>query len=242
MSTITRIRNFVSMQDKQRLFTSRDLLNFGSRTAIDKAVSRLVHLQEIIRIIPGVFSHPERKKQVTVEEIAKVKAESFGRKLITHAGDIAARLGFNLNPNPPQKLYFATNGRSSSFRFADLRIHFTGICQRKFTLGDGEVAQVIRALIYMGKDKASFKSVQQATASLKQSQKIELAGKCAYMPAWLSRYFHSWNYSINSISYFESATIEDIIVSESDMSNYGFSASADHQEFAYDCSNPAFAA
>jgi len=139
MSTADLIRKHIADLSPEALFTTRDLLCYGTRSGVDNAVSSMVKSGEIIRVARGVFASPARKKPVTVFEVATVKAQSFGRKIFTHAANIAAKLG--LLSESGSEYYFATDGRTSSFRFGSTVIHFKGTSLKRMVLGDSPVGQ-----------------------------------------------------------------------------------------------------
>jgi hypothetical protein len=145
---------------------------------------------EIVSVTRGVFHKKERMKAVTVLELATVKAESFGRQIITHAANIAGQLG--LLPQKEFEHHFATNGRTSSFRFGSIVIHFKGTSPRKMSLGESPAGNVIRALCYLGKERFTEESAEHATRNLSLLDRLEIGRLCASMPAWLSNFFCSW--------------------------------------------------
>lgn len=189
MSTITDIVSYARALPPDSIFTTRELLSFGSRSAVDNAIYRLVHRLEIVRIIPGVFRLPDSTRVVTLEELAIVKARSFGRQLIKHASDIVSELGIAPGSRKPGEVWFATNGSNSAFTFGSTKIYFKQTSSRRMELGDSPFGQVVRALSSLGRKKVSADTVALATANLAQGEigrGVELA---AFMPAWLSEFF-----------------------------------------------------
>lgn len=189
MSAIDKIRRYVSELPPDKLFTTRDFLNFGPRTAIDSAVYELVKTKEIIRVVRGVFKSPHREEPVGLLEVATVKAESFGRKIITYARDAAIDLGLLMEEDPSMEFFLATNGRTSSFRFGRIKIHFRGTSPRRMALGDSRVGQAIRALCYLGQSKVSEGVIEFVAGRLSESELRDAGSLCASMPWWLSSFF-----------------------------------------------------
>lgn len=190
MSVIEDIRKHISELPQDMLFTTRDLLNYGPRSAIDNAIYKLVQNEEIVRIVPGVFKNPLRSKPVEFLELARVKAQSFGRDIITHPVDAAVQVGLLFETdNIGLHVLFATNGRTSKFRFGPFTIHFKGTSSRKMELGDSLLGKAIRALCFMGEKNISEETFNLATDWLCDSDLEEGGGLCALMPAWLSEYF-----------------------------------------------------
>jgi hypothetical protein len=190
MSAIDAIRQHYSRLSSEMLFTTRDLLGYAPRAAIDNATHTLVKYGELIRVARGVFARPERTSVITISEIASVKARSFGRVIISHAADVACELGLvgddKRNPEPT----FATNGRTSSFRFGPIRIHFKGTSPRQITLGESKEGRTIRGLCYMGKERLKPEAVESAIDKLSDAERVEAGSLCRFMPTWLSQYFY----------------------------------------------------
>jgi|GEM_PF-1460494 len=190
MSTIRRIRSYLASLDPELLLTTRDLLGFGTRSAVDNAVSRLVYREELYRIIPGVFRLPGRTRKVSLHELATVKARSFGRTLIKHAADIAFELDISSCSRPANEVWFATSGNTSSFKIGHLRVRFKPTCLRRMTLADTPFGQVIRALCYLGKKKVSPQLFLTATRNLREPIEKPVGHPFWYFPAWLGDMFY----------------------------------------------------
>lgn len=124
MSAKTNIRAFIESLDKDTIITTRDLLGFGTRRAVDNAVSDLVKRGEIVRIMPGVFSLPGSQRKVSLKELAIIKAESFGHQISEHTFDLASEI-------PDNEVWFATTGSNSSFKFGSITIKFKPTSRRK---------------------------------------------------------------------------------------------------------------
>jgi hypothetical protein len=184
------MREQIQNHPSDKLITTRELLHHGTRKAVDCAVSVLVKEGTIRRVARGVFEKRERIRPVGIIEIAMVKAQSFGRKLITHAADLAERFGFLKDTNAGNR--FETDGRSSSFLFGLVRIKFKGTSPRKIALGNSKIGKLVRALCHMGKDRVNEELIGLATRDLNHVERAEIGRLCSSMPSWLSDYFASW--------------------------------------------------
>lgn len=189
MSTTARIRDFIKKLDRDTIFTTRDLLTFGTRSSVDNAVYNLVNREEMVRIIPGVFSLPGSKRKLSLKELAIIKAKSFGHRIIKHASEIASDLGLASSRVPDNEVWFATSGSKSGFKFGSIKIRFKPTCARKMRLGDTRAGQVIRALNYIGWRKVTDKTVAIATVDLSGRTRRRLQSLASMMPAWLSEFF-----------------------------------------------------
>lgn len=184
-------------------FTTRDLLTYGSRSAIDNCIFRMVEAGIIHRLARGVFVRMKangKHAKFSQDEIATIKANSFGRKLHSHpfkkAKEIAVRLGLIeagekwINEKEQLKTTYETSGPSSSFMYEGQRIYFKKTTRRKIQLGDSRAGQVVRALWYNGIDNAyilwNFDKHREAMAGLYGGDRDEIRRSSALMPAWLS--------------------------------------------------------
>ncbi|MBP7860184.1 hypothetical protein KA183_00765 [bacterium] len=184
-------------------FTTRDLLNYGSRSAIDNCIYRLIQEGIIHRITRGVFVVKKsngRHAHFTQREVAEIKAGAFGRKLQTHpfkkAKEIAIRLGLI---KPGQKWIgecdelestYEISGPSSSFVYEGKRIYLKKATRRKIQLGDSKAGLVMRALWYNGFWNRLVLMRQDAQKLAYQGlyfgDRREIHQSSALIPAWLS--------------------------------------------------------
>lgn len=185
MWTSAQIRRFVSRLAFWQLFTTRDVLNCGSRAAVDQTLSRMVRAGYIQRVARGVFARADPATEMTFSAlaVAKIKVESFGRRMITHAADVVENLGLaNAGNKEPT---FSINGRSSSFRFGDTVIHLRECSPRKMHLADRNAGLFIRALWHLGKAACTLGTIAVAGRHLNRSDRREILCRAAFMPAWL---------------------------------------------------------
>ncbi len=199
----SKIRHHLSSLQQDEPFTTRDLLTYGSRRAIDHCIFRLVEGGEIHRLARGVFvkirangSH----RKFSVEEIAHIKANSFGRKLHTHpfkkAKELAVKLGLIgphekwIGEKDELETTFEISGPSSSFIYEGKRIYFKRTTRRKIQLDDSRVGLLARALWYNGKDNSYLLQFEEAKrlvmAELNFKDKDVLNRSAALIPAWLN--------------------------------------------------------
>ena len=82
--------------------------------------------------------------------VATEKAKAFGKQIIYDGTEAAVLIG--LTASKKGKTIYATNGRSSSFKYKNLRIYFKGVSPRKICLGDSLTGLAIRALWQIGKE------------------------------------------------------------------------------------------
>jgi len=205
-----KIRRHLYGLETDQPFTTRELLNYGNRSAIDNCIFRLIEEGVIHRITRGVFvvrKSSGKPPHYTQREIAEIKANSFGRKLQTHpfklAKELAVRLGiiklgekFKGECNEIDSTY-ETSGPSSSFIYDRKRVYFKKTTRRKIQLGDSKAGLVIRALWYIGAleryllwDEEAQRKVFKGLYGL---DRLEIHRSSALMPAWLSDILNAEN-------------------------------------------------
>lgn len=167
------------------LFTTRDLLGYGLRNAIDQTMYRLVKFRWCIRVARGVFQKAQgsSKKLIGAFEVARAKAQSFGKRIIDHAAQTAKRLG--ISNEASQSCTYATDGRSSSFKFGDITIKLKGTAPRKMKLGQGRLADSLQALWHLGKGACDTPTIIAATRLWNRPERDGLITVTSLLPGWL---------------------------------------------------------
>lgn len=191
LTTAEQVSDFISKHPTDELITRRQLIKFGSGNVVDGIIYRLIHVTgSLVRVAVGCYRKRGRLTEVTGDEVAQVKAAAFGRVVLSSPRNYAYKLGVTDQPGTP--LEFVTNGRSSSFRFGNSEIILKGVSPRKMALGDGKLAQVIRALWHLGKSKVNGHVIGKATETFTSHERVQLGKLCSSMPAWLADYFYPW--------------------------------------------------
>jgi hypothetical protein len=148
----------------------------------------LVKTQFIVRLARGVFVRFNVNNPVfTAWQVAKKKAESFGRIMARHGADIAHDLGLIAGDN--NKPTYLITGGTSSFQFQDTVISLKGACPRKVCSEDSLARQAIRALWYLGRTHCTHQAASTAVHEFKRTDRQELKQLRAFMPSWMTSYF-----------------------------------------------------
>ena len=183
----TFILSFINRLPSGQIFTTRDLLHTAWRAAVDKALSRLVAKEYIIRLSRGVFIRNDYKVIMpSIDKIAHVKAAAFGKHILSHGADAARQLGLTDTGN--KELTFYTTGASSSFRVGTMIIYFKSACLRKMHLNDSKAGLLMRACWFIGKKSCTRALFDQADYYYNRQIKQELKGELWAMPAWLGSF------------------------------------------------------
>jgi hypothetical protein len=196
MAAMNFVRRFIFNLPEGETFTTRDCLNFGLRSAVDRALSRLVRSGIIRRLARGVFAFdPEGLRQYSDFEIAKLKAEAFGRKIAKHPSAIAGELKIDTEDarqQPQDQAIFSTDGHTSKFRVGDRTIHLKRSSTRKMRLANTKAGHAVRALWHLGKRAVSGETVIQALLNFNRLDRLDLKRSTRWIPSWLcDKFTHS---------------------------------------------------
>ena len=188
MSTTPFVRRHIFRLPLQKLFSTREFLMYGTRGSIDKALSRLVKRGVIVRLARGIFVRAGSiLSSITAFDMAKIKAESFGKQIATWGGDLAKELGI-MTWQGSKKVY-CVNGSSSSFKFGDMTIQFKKACARKMRFGDNPAGKTLRALWYLGRLCVDDICVEKSMRSCFRVDRQEIRQSLGWLPAWLGSHF-----------------------------------------------------
>ncbi len=183
MGTTTYISRHILRLPRTKIFTTREVLQYGSRGAVDEALSRMVASKFIVRLARGVFVkdaslNPSRK------EIVKAKAAAWGKTIFKHAKKILANLGL-AKKTSEDKATYAINAHSSSYGTIHGRVYFKGIGTRRKRLCQSKVGKMVYALWHLGYGGCTGRDVAIASSSLGRTERQELRLQSSIMPAWL---------------------------------------------------------
>jgi hypothetical protein len=198
MSATAFIRRFVFSLKDGEIFSTRDCLNFGDRSAVDHALSRLVKQGIIRRLARGIFARdPDSLRSYSFLDIAKLKGGAFGRKITSHPTSIASQLGLQEKnkSSPPTHVFFSTDGPTTKFRVGETIIHLISAAPRKLRLCTSKAGDTLRALWHLGKTRVDEYMIERACQSFFRQDRADLRMNIRWIPAWLSdsfRFIRRW--------------------------------------------------
>jgi hypothetical protein len=202
------IGRYITMLPEGTIFTTRDVLLFGMRSAVDKALSRFVLSLRIRRLARGVFvKESGYMKEYSVLEIATVKAESFGRKILKAPFEVTdpSMPGFG---KPSSETTFYIDGHSSKFRIGDTTVVFKHSAPRKLKLTESKAGEAARALWYLGQKLADGYSFMHAQFGFNRDDRVVFRKNIRWMPAWISDQikFRPWHKEYDRKLVYDEAT------------------------------------
>ena len=191
MSTAKSVRAAIRKLPRGKPFTGARFLKHGTRTAVDRTLSRLAADGGIRRLAHGVFVRPRTNRFVgtvmpDIHEVVEVIARNNRERLQIHGAEAARR--FRLSTQVPTAPVFHTSGSSRTIRVAGTAVHMIHTANRRRLQFAGEpTGAAISALWYLGKDNVTPETVATIEAALGPSDSRKL--RSADMPAWMQKAF-----------------------------------------------------
>lgn len=193
MTTMDRVQESIAAMPEGEPFSPAAFLTFGSRAAVDQALSRMVRRGQIVRVTRGLYVRPKASRwigRVAPEpaRIARAIAEAAGAKVEVHGAEAARHFGFTTQM--PTQPVFLTTGPNRRFRLGNLECTLIHTNARKLALAGRPAGLALVALWYLGKEQVSASTIRQIQAKLEPGEFEAL--KRAPMPGWLMASFQSF--------------------------------------------------
>ncbi|CAN5575589.1 hypothetical protein BH11CYA1_BH11CYA1_20990 [soil metagenome] len=170
-------------------FATQQVLNLGSREAIDQTLYRLVKCGYLTRIAWGVFTLRIKEQIYEPLAVAKYKAKIFKKRASIHGLALAKQLGLTEGEPPQQQ--FCVHGVSSTFQSIEGEITLKSHSARKIALEGTRLGETISALWFLGRQSCDSIAVELATRSLDDDELHELTQSAHRMPGWLMKLVRS---------------------------------------------------
>lgn len=190
MSTASAIRSYINRLPDRQIFSTREVLHFGSRASVDQTLYRMVSDVKLVRLASGLF----RKKiqgipPPSIEEVAAAKAKAFSKEIFIHGQDAAYELGLEDSPNK-KTIFYVQGSASSSFlsHIHSRRVHFKATAARRLFEVNKRVGKVMRALWHLGPDRLDSSVLKKATINLNRDEIRALRHSAYRVPWWLARF------------------------------------------------------
>jgi hypothetical protein len=191
-STRQQIELRVSEAPTDTVFYAGQFLDLDTRTAVDKALSRLVRTGDLRRLARGLYDRPRRHPALgeiapSVEAVAKALAER-DRVRLQPFGGYAANL-LRLSEQVPARAVFLTDGNPRKVRFGRQTIELRRASPRMMAAAGRTTGLVIAGLRYIGKANISPARVAHLRRLLSRKDRRRLLEDILLAPAWMHPYF-----------------------------------------------------
>lgn len=170
------------------LLTPSEFLRLGSRTAVDKALTRLVAKGRLRRLARGLYDFPRMHLDLGAlapapEAIAKALAGK-DRIRLQPAGAYAANL-LRLSEQTPARVVFLTDGPSRKSQVGRQTIELRRTTPRNMAAAGKTAGLVIQALRYLGREHVTPERLRHLRTLLTEADRRELLQYLPTAPAWM---------------------------------------------------------
>jgi len=188
MFTASFIRKHIFNLPQGTPFSTRDMLAYGVRSAVDQALYLLVKEGTIRRLARGLFVwDPRKKTKFTPFDIARLKAKAFGRKAAIY--DFGRTNFLETDGHKADLTLIWTNSRSTKFWSEAGFIELKECAQRKMRMLQTKAGQRMKALWQLGKKEVSPYVIERITLDFLRSDRQDRKLLSRWMPAWLNDKF-----------------------------------------------------
>ena len=189
MSIAKAVRATMGKLPRGKPFTSARFLKHGTRSAVDRTLSRLVAAGEIQRLAHGVFVRPRTNRLVgtvlpDIHEVVQTIARSNGETIQIHGAEAARRFG--LSTQVPTVPVFHTSASTRTIRVGSIAVKMIHTSNRRRLQFAGETTGVaLSALWYLGRNNVTPETVATIATALGPAEFDKL--RSADMPAWMAK-------------------------------------------------------
>ena len=193
-STPQRIERRVRKAPADTVFYAGQFLDLDTRTAVDKALSRLVRAGALRRLARGLYDRPKRHPVLgelspSVEAVAKALAGRDHVRLQPFGGYAANLL--RLSEQVPARVVFLTDGKPRKIRFGRQVIELRRAMPSMMAAAGRTTGLVIAGLRFIGKANISSDRVAHLRKLLSTKDRRRLLKDILLAPAWMHPYFRS---------------------------------------------------
>ncbi len=186
-STASKILDFAKALPEGGTITAKELLQFGSREAVDKALSRFTLHGKLPRIGTGLYVSPIYSRfgqgfpsiSLVIDDITRKTGE-----ILAPPGVVCANRLRLTNQNPVKRFYL-TSGKSRQLTFKTLIVEFRNVPAWQLIEPDSMPGNVIRALDWMGKDHAD-EAIGRIDRILSNNDRITVLSLRNRLPTWMA--------------------------------------------------------
>jgi hypothetical protein len=170
------------------LLSPREFLHLGSRSAIDKALSRLAQEGKLLRVSRGAYAAPREGRfgirPPSTESVVQAIEVRCGETVVANGAAEANALG--LTTQVPTREVFLTSGASRTLHLGSRCVELKHGARWQLLLGKRPAGKVIRALSWLGPEAAPA-ALKQLRAKLPESEWEAVRGTRAMLPIWMAK-------------------------------------------------------
>ncbi len=170
------------------LLSPKEFLHLGSRSAVDKTLSRLAQEGKLMRVSRGIYVIPQQGRFGTrppsTESIIIAIEARCGETVVANGAADANALG--LSTQVQTREIFFTSGPSRILHLGNRVIELKHANRWQLLLGNRPAGMTIRALSWLGPEVAST-ALKTLREKLPESEWEALRAVRALLPSWMAR-------------------------------------------------------
>jgi len=158
-STSSRVKRKIYGMGRGWAFSVIDFSTFGSRSAIDVTLHRLLKKETIRRVVRGVYDYPRHSKMLggelspDIDQVAQALARKFGWR-VQPSGPAALNL-LGLSTQVPSQMIYLSDGPSRSYTIGRQTLAFKQSPLKESSLKLRESGLIVQALKSLGPDRVT---------------------------------------------------------------------------------------
>jgi hypothetical protein len=193
-STADQIKRRVEKAAPDTVFHTGQFLDLDTRTAVDKALSRLVASGFLSRLARGLYYQPKQHPVLgailpPVEAVAKALADRDHVKLQPFGGYAANLL--RLSEQVPARVVFLTDGKPRKIRYGNQTLELRRAMPSMMAAAGRMTGLVIAGLRYVGKANVTPERVIHLRKLLSPEDRHQLLKDLPLAPAWMHPHFRA---------------------------------------------------
>ena len=182
-----RIMGYAEAKPEATPIQAEDLLHFGRRAAVSRALSRLVRSERLMRTYRGIYMRPIQTRfglrAPRLELALAALSELWGETIVSNGGDAANWLGLTTQ-NMVRSVYL-TSGPNRMLHFGRHPVELLHAPAWQLAAPHQTAGVVIRAIAWMGPREVE-KSLDAVLPVLSQEDLNALSAAQAVLPGWMA--------------------------------------------------------
>lgn len=187
MSVAESISNRIKRLPKGRPFVRAVFERAGSRSAVNKALSRMVLRGYLERVARGVYMRPKysqytgRKVQANPISVMEAVARARGETIQIHGAEAVRRLGLSVQMQVLPTFY--TSGSTREIRIGNAVVRLRHTSRQRLQQAGTRIGTALTAFLYLGKNGVDEQVARTIANSLSDEEFHKLM-ECK-MPKWM---------------------------------------------------------
>ena len=182
-----RIMGYAEAKPEATPIQAEDLLHFGERAAVSRALSRLAHCERLLRVYRGIYMLPIQTRfglrAPSLHEALASLSELWDVTIVPNGGDAANWLGLTTQ-NTVRSVYL-TSGPNRILHFGAHRVELLHAPSWQLAAPNRNAGTVIRAVAWLGPREVE-KSLDAVLPKLSAEDLSELLAARTVMPTWMA--------------------------------------------------------